>query len=524
MNFQQYIHYYGIFHGVSETEVIENCIVYRLESVSWVKSIVLKLKAFQKAFEDCKENVKPLSISLMKHFKLDTPLTVFKTDDSFSILYGNTCLVYPKSDGPVCVVASEYFVSDFSIFQKYMTKLKAECVSENMYYYKTCVFFIDDCDIPFPGCDYFSVENKKNSMCRICFIMDQQDLFRIHEFVRNFENENDIYYQHMQTKCVTTNISNFIDPIPTDEIFIPTTHYEYTNTILKKLCFKNPSFILHDILNSHYIFKDIGIVIEYPICLAYTPLKQSSESRRYYCFAINCHKPKQFLYLQSPYERYYQYNYGIKDVHWTPLYYDPVSKTNVPEIRDVVWDTNIIGYVYKNTFFCLSHPKLTRFTEKRNTEYLFNTLTFSIEDDDAINIVYVHRFDIKFIIYCVKHKALPYDMWCLKQSNDRINNYRTNPLPYLVRNWAEKVAEHSPAKNKIPFGDLHIIRLMYILAKHRICFSVRESDTREIIYEKEKDIIFTLEKNAIEFINRKRLDFLSTQERENKEEPICRIS
>lgn len=522
MNFQQYTRYYGAFHGVSETEVVENCIVYKLEKVSWAKSIVLKLKTFQKAFDSSEESLKPLSNSLMKHFKLDTPRTVFKTDDSFSILYGNTCLVYPKSDGPVSVVASEYFVNNFTVFQNYMMKLKAERVSENTYYYKSSVFFLDDYDIPYPGCDYFSIENNKNSICRICFIMDHQDIFRVQEFVRDLENENDIYYKHMQTKCVTTNISNFIDPIPTEEIFIPTTHYEYTNTIIKKLCFKNPSHILHDIINSHYIFEDIGIVIEYPICLSYTSLKKSNESRRYYCFAINCHKPKQFLFLQSPYDRYYQYNYGIKDVNWTPLYYDPIPKTLIPEIRDVVLDTNIIGYIYRNTFFCLSHPKLSRYVENRNTEFLLNTLSFDIEEDDAVNIVYMHRFDFEFIIYCVKHKALPYDMWCLKRSKDRISNYRTNPLPYLVRNWAEIVSKHS-ATPQFKFGDLHIIRLMYILARHKICFSVREGDRREIIYESRKDIIFQIEKNAIEFINRMRLDFLSAQETE-KEEHGCIIA
>lgn len=519
MNFQQYANYYGLFHGVIETEIIENCIVYKITRVSWSKSIVLKLKAFSKAYCDNTKTTKPLSKSLMKHFKLESPCTIFKTDDSFSILYGNSLLAFPKSDGLTCVVATQYFVKNTDVFKNFMNK--AECISENIYYYKSSVVYLDGFDIPFPGGDYFSDRNSKNSICRICFIIDEQDLFRIREFVRNLENVNDIYSIPLKTKCVNAVISQLIDCIPIDETFIPTVHYEYTNIIVKRLCFKNPNFIIQDILNSCLLNNDIGIVIEYPVCLSYVSLNKSNFPRRYYCFSINCHQPKQFIHVPSPFDRYYLYNHGIKDINWTTIYYN--NNNNTSNLKEVVIDTNAIGYIYRDTFFCLSHPKLSKVTTNpnRNTKFIFNTLSFNIEDDEYLNIVYMHRYDSEHIIYCVKHKHFIYDMWCLEKSKHLVNNYRTSRLPYLVYNWAKFVIENKNSSS-LNFGDLHFIKLMYILARHKICFSLRESETREIIYEKQKDIIFQVEKNAIDYINNLRLDFMITKE--EKKQNTCSLS
>lgn len=528
MNFQQYANYYGSFHGATETEIIENCIVFKIDKVSWCKSVVLKLKNYEKAYDDSEknsDNIKPLSKSLMKHLKLETPCTVFQTDDSFSILYGNTYLLYPKSNGSIIFVATQYFVSDAHVFQKFMSQYNAECVSENIYYYKSAVIFMDEFDIPYPGCNYFSKNNKKNAIGRICFILDQQDTFRIPKFIRNLENVNDIHYKALQTKCINTSISKFIDPIPIDEMYIPTSHYDYTNIVVKRLCYKNPNFIIQDILNSCYINKDIGIVIEYPICLSYVSINKSQYPRRYYCFAINCHQPNQFIHIPSPYDRFYKYDHGIKDINWTSLYYNPIAINHKTDIFDVVIDTNTLGYVYRDTFFCLSHPKLSKVpnVRNRNTRFLLNTLSFNIENDPNMNIVYMHRFDSEFIVYCVKHRDLPYDMFCLEKSKHFTNTYKIIQLPYLVRNWATLVLENQN-RTQLNFGDLNFIKLMYILARHKICFKNREHTEREIIYEKQNDIIFQVEKNAIDFINNMKLDFMSQKKIEKEESSNCSLS
>lgn len=522
MNFQQYANYYGAFHGVLETDIIKNCIVYKLEKISWTRDIVLKLKNFSKAYDDSEnniDNIKPLSKSLMKHFKLETPCTVFLTDDSFSVLYGNSYLVYPKSYGSILVVATQYFVNNAKVFQNYMTQFNAECVSENIYYYKSAVFFIDKYDIPYPGGHYFSKRNTENSYSRICIIIDQQDSLRIQEFILDLEHINNIYYKSLQTKCVNTDISNFLAPVAVDQLHIPTSHYEQTNVVAKRLCYKDPKFILQDILNSCYITKDIGIVIEYPICISYISLNDANNPHRYYCFAINCHQPKRFIHVPSPYDRYYQYNNPIKDIHWNSVYYDPLSDYQDLNVLDVAIDTNIIGHVYKDTFFCLSHPKISNVINfpNRNTRFLQNTLSFDIETDQNLNIIYMHRFDADFIIYCVKHKNLPYDMFCLQKAKNYVSNYKTNKLPFLVRDWATLVLNNQN-RTQLNFGDLNFIKLMYILARHKICFNLRESKKRDIIYEKQKDIIFEVEQNAIDFINGMKLDFIS-KTKSKKEEP-----
>lgn len=532
MNFQQYATNYGAFHGVNETDIIKNCIVYKLEKISWSRDIVLKLKNFSKAYDDSDkkvDNIKPLSKSLMKHFKLETPCTVFLTDDSFSVLYGNSYLVYPKYNGSILVVATQYFVKNSKIFENYMSKFKAECVSEGIYYYKSAVIFIDKYDIPYPGGNYFSKENTENTFSRICFILDQQDALRIQEFVQDLDNVNNIYFKGLTTKCAKTDISKFLDPIPVNEINIPTSHYEYTNVIAKRFCYKDPKFILQDILNSCYITENIGIVIEYPICISYVSLNETISPRHYYCFAINCHQPNKFIHVPSPYDRYYQYNHGIKDIPWNSVYYDPLSHYQDLNVLDVSIDTNIIGHVYKDTFFCLSHPKISNSIKfpNRNTRFLINTLSFDIEMDNNLNVIYMNRFDSDFIIYCVKHKNLPYDMFCLKKSKQTISTYKMTNLPYLVQNWATIVSKNQN-RSHLNFGDLNFIKLMYILARHKICFYLRESKTREIVYENQKKIIFEVEKNAIDFINNMRLEFISKKkpiEDESKENTSqCSVS
>lgn len=526
MNLQQYANYYGNFHGATEIDVIENCIVYKLEKVSWSKSIVLKLKNFQKAYDDNNiNNIRPISKSLMKHFKLETPYTVFITDDSFSVLYGNTCLVYPKSNGSIFVVATQYFVLENITFKKIMTKYNAECVSENTYFYKSIVVFLDAFDIPFPGGSYFSDRNNKNALSRICFILDQQDASKINELVRNLENVDNIYHKPLQTKYVNASISKFIDPIPVNETEIPTSQYEYTNIIIKRLCYKNPNFIIQDILNSCNITTEIGIVIEYPICITFTSTYQLNSPKRYFCFAINSHKPSKFLHVPYPYDRYYQYNQGLNYINWVTLYYDHLSNDKTIDILDVRIDSNIVGHVYKDTFFCLSHPKILKFisSSSMNTKYILNKLSFNIEDDKNMTLLSINRFNSDFIIYCVKHKDIPYDMFCLEKFTPNINNYKTDQLPHLVQNWATFVKNNENQTN-LKVNDLNFIKLMYILSRHKICFSMRESQSRNIEFVKKKDIIIEVEKKAIDFINNMKLDFMRKNIAKNNEDDSCVLS
>lgn len=520
MNLQQYASKYSHFHGVMESDLIENCIVYNITKVSWSRSIVLKLKNFSKAY-DQPEQIKPLAKGLMKHFKLETLCTIFKTDDSFSLLYGNISLAFPKSDGEVSVVATNFFVGDNKIFQKHMEHLKAECVHENIYYYKSSVIYLDEFDIPYPGGEYFHPDNNKNDVSRICFLLDRQERFRLHEFVDLFRDASNIHSVPLKTKFVQTDLSKFIDFTPVSETLIPTNNFDYTNIIVKKWCFQHPNFIVQDILNSYHL-TELGLVLEYPIYLSYVANHKANFPRRYYCLAINCHQPKQFLHVPAPFDRFYKYNYNIKDIEWVTLYYDRELTVNVLGVTDVVLNTQTIGYVYRNTFFCLSHPKLSAVPNvpNRNTRYLLNTLTFDLEEDKDVNLIYMHRFDADYVIYCVKHKNLPYDMWCLQQSKHYVTNYRTDSLPYLVREWAQLVLHHSSLD--LNFGDLNFIRLMFLLAKHKICFNVREGEDREILYEKEQDIIFQVEKSAIEFINETRLDIMKLRDSVS-DSSVCRL-
>lgn len=513
MNLQQYSTIYSSFHGAFEYNVIGDTIVIPIDDVSWQKSIVLKIKNFDKIYNDSK----PLAKSLICHYRMETNCTVFTTKDSWSVLLGDQKVVYPKYGGKTLLCATQLFVKNIKAFELYMKSVNAVCVYENTYNYKNAVVYLDNYDIPYPGGKYFDSNNQVNTIYRICFLAFQEDT--IIQFENEFKNRKDIWTYPLKLKCAVASISKFIKTETINEVSLSETFYENTNIIFKRKCFQNPNFILQDILESFNKLNEVGIIIEYPICISYIAMNASDSNRKFQAFAINCNVPKTVLYVPSPYDRFYQYRYTPKNIIWTTLLYDTQCP---PENMDpVIIDKNIIGYNYNNTFFCHSHPKLLINThmDNKNTDTILNMLSFDLKQDENFKIVSTYKFDFDHILYCVKHKDCNHELWCLGYAHN-LTAYVKRTIPYyLVSSWAQLVIDHI-ANKETNYGDLNLIKLMYILARHNICFSTRQSRKRDIVYENLKDIVFKIEPNVLEFINKLRLNLNVISE---KQEESCII-
>lgn len=467
----QYSTLIGKHLGIDYKFTSGESVVISIGDVVFSKDIVLKLKNFRHVYDDSK----PMVRSLMAHYKMEGICTVFKTDDSWSILLGNQKLIYPSMEGKTHLVLTSYFVKDPKILEN-MTKVSFH---ENCYSYKNTVLFLDNYMTPHAGSSYF--KSTPDEYFRICYITLQND------FSLNFDNVNGIFKFPLKTKPATATVSPFIQNVSMEDVLFSDKYYESTNIVLKNHCFTDPDLILHDILDSYPSTNELGIVIEYPILIS------SGSHKKFNAFAINCNAPKEVLYVPAPYDRYYQYRYPPKHIKWTTLYH---GEEDTHEMLPVVVSKNVIGYVYKNTFFCLLHPKLTLEKQNKNTEYLLNMLSFDIHTDPNFKVVQTYRFDYNHTLLCVKHKLLFQELWCMKLDN-RSTTYSKAIVPsYLVREWGELMLENGT------HYDVSFIKLMHKLDQHNICYSTKEtSGERRIEYKNQTDIVFHLEPNVLTFIN-----------------------
>lgn len=473
MNLQSYSTIYAQNHGLDFASVSNENIILTMDDTQFSKNYVLKLSNYKNIYDDSK----PLIRGLLAFFKIEAPSTVFSTDDSWSLLIGNQKLIYPSHKGKTFCCATSLFVKEPSILKN----MFSISYSENVYAYKNTIIYLDPFDIPSPGGNYFHSQ-QPNEYYRICYITLQVD----NDLKHLFEDVKGVFNIPLKSKPAQVQLSPFVQHVPMNEISF--TYYESTNIVCKNKCFKDPDLILHDILDSYPQSNEIGIIIQHPIEISFTA-SDECKNKKFLAFAVNCNAPKQVLFVPAPYDRYYQYRYPPSYIQWTHIYYD-----NVNFAKPVVISKNIIGYVYRDVFFCLLYPKLSNFRKNKNTQYLLNMLNFDIDSDPDLQRVRSYRFDEQHALVCVKHKNCHNELWCIEKKNQTMPK-STSPS-YLVREWAELVLENANSQT----FDITFVKLMFLLDKHQICYFTKEGK-RDIKYEREKDIVFYLEKNCLDFIN-----------------------
>lgn len=497
---------YATFHGAHYNYVVSETIVIPLHEESWVKNIVLKIKNFRRIYG----NSKPLTASLKYYHKIEAACTIFISEDSWSLLLGEHKIVYPKNGGSTLFCATHFFVKEPDLFDRYMKTVNAVRYEGHVYSYASTMIYLDSYDIPYPGGEYFSPANKPSPWFRVCFLTD--DLRQIERLEVELQDRQGVWSLPSKLGCVESHISPFLDLKPVTEVHLPEKYYESTNIVLKKKSLKHSDFIIQDILDTFKKFNDVGILLEYPVRISYFAEEAPKDSRQFYALSINCNVPKIVLYVPAPYDRYFQYRLTSKNIPWSSIAYDHEPTPN--GLESVVMDGNTLGYLYRDTFFCLNEPKLPVVTHvhHRNLDGLFRKLTFDLKSDESLKIVNTFRYDSQHLIYCVKHREIRHELWCLGDYNSRIAYPKPYTPPYLVREWAELLVTYG--HRCANFGDLDLVKLMYVLARHRICFLTVETrpEERDLTFENYTDIVFRVEPDVLRFINSVRLD-LTDQER-----------
>lgn len=504
MNIQKYSAIYSRFHDSFTPDHDRGIIILPLKELAWEKSITLRLQFFDRIENESKPLVKALKI----FYRTDDPCTVFQSKDSWSLLVGNEKIVFPDRTGNIKLYATHFFVKDPKYIDQYLSP-----VLENIYIFNGIIMYLDETDIPYPGGRYFSpypFGKSNQKLFRLCFISTEPCVDKILSY---WSNKREILSISYKTKPAipifgTLDLKPFSLPVT-----FPDAYAINTGTIKKELCFKNPKFLIQDILNSYSgLVDDLGIYIEYPLQVRYESSSRYGNQRQFVGFAVNGHQPKRVLHIRDPYERYTEYEY-VPSIEWTWIYYE----SRPMDLRRVVIDSTVIGFVYREAFFCLSFPLFEKNTlfDQLNTEYLLNYIAPSdLSRDPDIDIIDTFRYDATKSLHRVKHKSLRHDLWCITETSIANKFAKRGTPPYLVQECfrlAEKVNYQ-----KTDFGDLKLIKLAIILARHKICFSLRMGESRNMFFEKGTNVIFEFEEPVVKFLNDLRLDVGEVKESQSE--------
>ncbi|KAF8796693.1 hypothetical protein HNY73_001039 [Argiope bruennichi] len=431
-----------------------------------------------------------------------------------SILMGNERIIFPQSDvGTCCLVSTPCFVKNPTVFENYL-KGEARMVYENVYTYKNLIIYLDQFDIPCPGEKYF--ENSiANSLYRICFITSNVSDVNLNEW----QNRKEIFFLPFKTKLVKSQ-PHFIHYNPIDEIIIPESHAKSTGTIQKKLCLKNSKFLLQDVLNSYRGDLDhLGVIIEYPFCIGFDGTCQSTN--KFVALAVNGNFPKKVIQIKIPYDRYIEYDH-VPVTHWSQINYIRIP-TSV--LDRVIIEATHIGYVYRDVFLCLSHPILNNAINyiNVNTGYICNVVEkFDIRKDSNITVLDTYRYDCNHTLNRIKFKDIPYDLWCLSV-NDESNSFpkRFRP-PHLVDHWLNFYSRHCN-KTKLDFTNLEVVKLAFVLSKHKVCFKIKITNRNRKIELDNDSLIFRIDEEAVKFLNEIRLDLQDPEENKTDADNGCNV-
>jgi hypothetical protein len=527
MNEEYYAKLYARYHGANAYETVEKMYIrIPLYAISNMKLAFLKMKSLRKSvWHDCD---RPLAKAIVVFSDVKTPATVcHNSETTWCLLLGNQRLVYPQDNGDIVLTATPHFVKreDLDGFHSFIvTVLGAVSHDGYVYKYNSAVIYLDPFNVIYPGGSYFTCDDE-NDWFRICTITKKGDPFPdvLHNLVRE---KYLLITNRLKTKSIETNVSPFLN-LWNPQRIAHTTDWISTNLVNLSKCYVKPSFIVQDILDSYgALGKPVGLLIEAPIRVSYVleNIGAPNDERKFYALAVNCTTPEKILYVPKPYDRYNEIGNDFKqNVRWTNVLYDD---KHYPGMAPVAWDGNVLGYSYKNTFFCFSHVKLANnFVAKfRNIYKMFEPLSFDVANDSEFFVMHVQNVN-GFTVYSVKHRFFKYELHCAKKTCEDETNGRYQKrveLTPLVRNWLNLISNVTLPSEDFP--ELETLKLVYVLIRHRVCFGLRETEEKGIeeTFEDSNSIVFQVDETVKNFINR--LRFCDSEKEENKEEGSCVVS
>lgn len=518
MNLQKYASLYASFHKCQHFTVLsDDTIVLSFQDTRWEPWLVLRLHEFDKI-----TRTSQLAKSLNVFFNSDSQNTTFLKQDSWTMLLGCERVVFPQTGGQCKVYATPYFVSDPRVVDEYL-RGSARPFCEHVYTYKNTILYLDPCDVPFPGGCYFDQPKRRESY-RLCFVSREPD-----EYVAKITNE----WKHRQGVSTlpfhvtdTTVVPSFIDFRPVRNLSLPDEHSKSTGTLRRHVDY--PSFVIQDVLLS-YLGDDedqvhhLGLILEWPFRVQYDGSRcnrRSNRPKQFVTLSINGSLPKNVLYVRDPYERYVEYDYVPQVSSWTEIYF---VRDGLPDLLPVVIDSVVIGFEYKGAFLCLSHPLLEdrpRHPPTQRTECLLTTR----EPDSGLVVLDTFSFDCETLLHRVKPKgpqAIQWDLWCLSKTDDSTQYPKRVRPPSLVEKYLTFYASNK-SKNKW-LGNVHLMQLATVLAKHDICFKTRIVEKRKgQVLLANDEIILQMERPGVDFLNSVRLVAVTDPE-QNEDGGSCTV-
>lgn len=504
MNHSTYGSLYGKFHKCNVSLIKNNIIVLDLVHEpleTWHIS-----RVFESENITIDKSQQPFIQALKAYFKSDVCTSVFCKDNSWTIILGNTKVIFPmiREYATFHLYATSFYVADPKTIANYLEGVTRPAY-DNVYLYKNTILFLDNYDIPYPGGCYFH-NNKSSSYFRICFLTNES-FDTVCNLASEWKSRQNILEIPYLTK-VTTKYPKFINFQKIASVYLSNTIS--SGIVNRRYSVERPNLLIHDILNSYFQnssrnmntfeFKNIGVILHYPFHLTFEGAKYPDvEENSLVALSVNGHKLERTLLVHRPYDRYLEYN-EVPAVIWTPIYYVPTYFAS-NYIDKVIVENIVIGFIYNKMYFSLSYP-LIEGRPSPNSMQNTNQILSVADDLTGIRVIQTFRYNEKYSVNRVNLPNVPYETWCLTRAEDNHPYSKNLSLPYLVNEWLNLFMLVGNANFDIKPS---ILKLALVFSKHKICYNLKLDEQEKALIDSD-DINFHTKKEVINFINSMRLE------------------
>lgn len=508
MNFPRYSKLYSLFHGCQTFRNVEDLIVLDFADAPFEPLAVKLMYEYDTIHMNTQ---KAFTQALKAFFNTEDPISVTCHPNNFWVaLLGSFKTITPslEKDATFQMYATPYFVNDPAIVSEYWRGIARQAY-DFVFSYKSCIMYLDREDLPCPGGNYFDA-TRCNSWYRVCILSKEP----AHIVLSVAQEWKQLVHKNMQVEIrsyLTKDViatPKMIHFTKVNKPYLPEERRINSRFIQKRL----PQFLLQDILGSYYrnylhdnngkenerILDELGLIVEFPFRIAFEGTRNDlTTPKEYVALTVNGRHPKRCLLIQSPYDVYSEYQ-EVPVTLWTPIHYVNTFLNLPMDMEKVIVDSVVIGYVYKQGFFCFSYPVLEgrpSKESKRNIECILNPVTLS----DEFFVKETYRVDQQYSLHRIQQKGVPYPAWCVTEAKESDQFPENRSLPELPKQWLSMFTNKSYRKPN--FVDVNVIQIALMLARHKICFKTHISDKKKGFVLTDNEIQLRMDQSEVDFIN-----------------------
>lgn len=518
MNLPRYCTLYSRFHGSTSFRTEQDIMILDLADLDFDPWACLRLFRFESIAMNAQQ---PFIHAMKLLFKSEAPVTVFCQNDSWSALLGNSKFITPvnEQDAKFQLYATPYFVKDPSAIAEHMQGI-SHATSDNVFMYQHGVLYLDNMDLPSPGSCYFD-SCEAGPLYRICFL-SQEPLHKALQWATEWKSRRDVLTIPFLTK-ETLARPTMIPFQPMGVPYLPDNRVVAVGSIQKRLSMNDPCCLIQDVLYSyrrnHPEVQNVGIVLDWPLRLTFEGTRPNASSdKECVALSVNGVRPTKTLYVRYPYDVYTEYD-EVPAIRWTQVTYYPVILELPLDMNKVSVDSVVVGYVYKNAFYCFNHPVLEgRPTHEsaRNMKWFFSTVK---QLDETVQETF--RIDEKYALNRIQRHGLP--AWCITKADDTHKYPQKKVLTPLVEEWLN-LFRQQVLVGKTNLVNVKMIQMALTLARHKVCFQVRiKTDKKELdkLVLNNNEIQVYMSKDETNFINSVRV--FENEDDDQKEGEGCSV-